>query len=165
MMVRIRRPSKGAIFTHPIDPAPRTAVLAPGFRETRLLRVFPEGWNESARRFEPRSIAAPLEHFRAVALDGWSLDQALVVFTYQGDAGLSELDREWLWQTFGVPIFEQHLGPRNQLLAAECDAHSGLHVVSGCEGYPLEEDLCACGNPAPRLLRGPRINELAGLLA
>jgi hypothetical protein len=64
-----------------------------------------------------------------------------------------------------VPIFEQYLSPKNRLLASECDAHQGLHVVSGCEGFRLEHDTCACGNPAPRLIRGSRIEELAGLLA
>ena len=61
MVVRIRRPSKGAHFIHPIDPAPRTAILAAGFRETRLVRIFPQGWNERAKRFHPGSIAGPLD--------------------------------------------------------------------------------------------------------
>jgi len=165
MVIRIRRPSKGATFIHPIDPAPRTAILAPGFRESRLVRVFPEGWNERAKRFDPGSIAGPLEQLWNLALDGWPLEQAVVVFTYAGGTGLSRLDRESLWQAFGVPVFEQYLGPNNQLLATECDAHCGMHVVSGCEGFDSEYDVCACGNPAPRLTRGPRIEELTGLLA
>ena len=165
MFVRIRRPSKGATFIHPIDPAPRTAILAPGFRETRLARVFPEGWNERAKRFDPASIAGPLEQLMSLACDGWPLEQALVVFTYAGVHAISPRDRESLWQAFGVPIFEQYLSSKNKLLATECDAHSGLHVVSGCEGFPLEYDVCACGNLAPRLTRGPRIEELAALLA
>lgn len=165
MVVRIRRPSKGANFIHPMDPAPRTAILAPGFRETRLVRVFPQGWNERAKRFNPSSVAGPLDQLRLMARDSWPVEQAVVVFTYPGGAALSGEDREWLWNAFGVPIFEQHLSPKNRLLATECDAHSGLHVISGCEGVRLEQDVCACGNPAPRLRRGPRIEELAGLLA
>lgn len=165
MVVRIRRPSKGAPFIHPIDPAQRTAILAPGFLENRLVRVFPEGWNERARKFNPASIAGPLELLRRMARDTWAFDQAVVVFTYAGGTGLSPSDRESLWQAFGVPIFEQYLSPKNRLLASECDAHSGLHVLSGCEGFPLEHETCACGNPAPRLMRGSRIEELAGLLA
>jgi hypothetical protein len=164
MVVRIRRPSKGAYFIHPIDPAPRTAILAAGFRETRLVRSFPEGWNEGVRRFDPGSIAAPLESLLKLALDSWQLDQALIVFTY-GGSGISAPHRDAFWNAFGVPIFEQYLSPKNKLLATECDAHSGLHVVSGCEGFSLEHDICACGNPAPRLTRGSRIDELTGLLA
>jgi hypothetical protein len=165
MVVRIRRPSKGAHFIPPVDPAPRTAILAPGFRETRLVRIFPQGWNGRAKRFNPACIAGPLEQLLSIAQDGWPIEQAVVVFTYAGGTGLSPLDRESLWNAFGVPVFEQYLSPRNRLLATECDAHSGLHVVSGCEGFPLEGEVCACGNPAPRLTRGHRIDELAGLLA
>jgi hypothetical protein len=165
MVVRIRRPFQGARFIHPIDPAPRTAILATGFRQTRLVRIFPQGWNERARRFQPGSIAGPLEQLRSLALDAWPLEQAVVVFTYAGVTGISAPDREELWKAFGVPVFEQYLSPRNRLLATECDAHSGLHVVSGCEGFPLETEVCACGNPAPRLTRGSRLEELAGLLA
>jgi hypothetical protein len=165
MIVRIRRPSKGAHFIHPIDPAPRTAVLAPGFRETKLVRVFPQGWNERAARFAPDSIAAPLKELRSLAHASWPLEHAVVVFTYASGLAVSRSDREWFWKAFGVPLFEQYLDSRNNLLAAECDAHAGLHVVSGCQGIALEHEVCACGNPAPRLTRGSRIEELAGLLA
>jgi hypothetical protein len=165
MVIRIRRPSKGAHFIHPIDPAPRTAILATGFRETRLVRTFPEGWNERARKFNPASIAGPLGLLRRLARDTWAFDQAVVVFTYAGGPGLSPLDRESLWNAFGVPVFEQYLSSRTRVLATECDAHSGLHVIWGCEGVPLDREVCACGNPTPRLVRGSRIEELAGLLA
>lgn len=165
MIVRIRRPSKGAPFIHPIDPAPRTAILAPGFRETRLVHTFPQGWNERSRRFNPASVAGPLDKLQAMARDPWPIEQAVVVFSYAGAAGLSEDDRELLWNAFGVPVFEQYLSPKNRLLASECDAHCGLHVVSGCEGFRLEDEVCACGNPAPRIKRGSRIDELMALLA
>ena len=165
MVVRIRRPWKGARFTHPTDPQSRTAILAPGFRETRLVRTFPQGWNHRARRFDPDSIAGPLEQLRHLARDTGPIERAVVVFTYGGGSGISADDRDSLWKSFGVPLFEQFLGPRNQLLATECDAHAGLHVVAGCEGLHLDHEVCACGNPAPRLVRGPRIDELAGLLA
>jgi hypothetical protein len=165
MIIRIRRPYRGAYFIHPSDPAARTAILAPGFRETRLVRIFPQGWNERARRFDPGSIAGPLEQLRSLAREAWPIEQALVVFTYADGPGISPPDRECFWKAFGVPVFEQYLSPKNKLLATECDAHSGLHVVAGCEGFPLEHDVCACGNAAPRLTRGSRIEELAGLLA
>ena len=165
MVVRIRRPFQGAHFVHPIDPAPRTAILAAGFRESRLVRTFPQGWNERARRFRPGTIAGPLDQLRSLAREEWPLEQAVIVFTYAGGPGVSPLDRESLWKAFGVPVFEQFLGPRNRLLATECDAHWGLHVVSSCEGFPLEYEVCPCGNPAPRITRGSRIEELASLLA
>jgi hypothetical protein len=165
MVVRIRRPYQGAHFIHPMDRGSRTAILAPGFRETRLVRIFPQGWNERAMRFGPGSIAGPLEQLLRLASEAWPIEQAVVIFTYAGGPGISALDRESLWKAFGVPSFEQYLSPRNKLLATECDAHSGLHVVSGCEGFPLEREVCACGNRSPRLTGGSRMDELAGLLA
>jgi hypothetical protein len=165
MTIRIRRPSTGVPFIHPLDPEPRTAVLAGGFRQTRLVRIFPQGWNEQAARFNPTSIAGPLDQLRRAARVGVRLEHAVVAFTYAGDSGLSHADREMFWAAFGVPVFEQYLGPKNQLLAAECDAHCGLHVVSGCADFDLDYDPCACGNGAPRLPRGARIDELVALLA
>jgi hypothetical protein len=163
MLVIIRRPSKGAHFVHPIDPATRTAILAPGFRPTKSVRVFPQGWDHRVKRFDPLSIAGPLEQLRSLAIDGWPLEQAVVVFTYAGQPVISDVDRESFWKAFGVPVFEQYLSPRNPLLATECDAHAGLHVVSGCEDFPVEREVCACGNSAPRLTRGLRVEELAAL--
>jgi hypothetical protein len=165
MVFRIRRPSKGAIFIHPIDSAMRTVILAAGFRDSKLVRAFPQGWNERAKRFAPGSVAGPLEQLRNFMSSPWPLEQAVVVFTYADGPTILPPDRESLWQAFGVPVFEQFLSPENRLLATECDAHSGLHVVSGCEGFTLDHEICPCGNPAPRLSRGSRIDELAGLLA
>jgi hypothetical protein len=84
----------------------------PGFRETRLVRVFPQGWNERVRRFQPGSVAGPLEQLRSLAREEWPLEQAVIVFTYAGGPGISPLDREALWKAFGVPVFEQYLGPQ-----------------------------------------------------
>ncbi len=164
MIVRIRRSHRGARFIHPLDAESRTAILAPGFQETRLVRVFPQGWDKSAERFAPASVAGPLEQLRSLAHIGRPLEDAVIGFTYQADSGVSPADRELFWEAFGVPLFQQYLGSDNELLATECDAHSGLHVVAGCEGLDLEHDLCACGNPAPRLTRRGRIEELAELL-
>jgi hypothetical protein len=165
MVVRIRRPFKGAQFIHPVDPAPRTAVLAAGFQETRLVRVFPLGWNGRAARFSRTSVAGPLAQMMRVARAGWRVEHSIVVFTYPGERALSAREREAFWNVFEVPLFEQYLGPNSELLATECDAHAGLHVVNGYEDLDLEHDVCACGNRAPRLARGSRIDELTALLS
>ena len=167
MTVRIRfqRPSKGARFVNPIDPEPRTAILAPGFQETKTTRVFRHGWSDQAVRFQPQSIAAPVEVLRRLAEQGLQLEHAVIAFTYAGDAPLSRADRELFWRAFGVPVFEQYLGEDNELLAMECDAHAGLHVVRGCEGFHLDREACACGDRSPRISRGNRVEELVELLA
>ena len=145
LTIRIRHPRAGARFIHPLDPEPRTAILVDGFEESKRVRVFPHGWNVDAARFHPTSLAGPVEQLRIAARAGFELEHALVAFTYEGSSGLSHPDREWLWDAFGVPVFEQYLSAENQLLAMECDAHSGLHVISGCTDLDADYDACACG--------------------
>lgn len=165
MTVKIRRRASGAIFIHPMDPTPRTAILAPGFRETKLVRVFPSGWNEEAARFHPTSIAGPTEQLRRISSQKLQFRHAVIVFTYDGQPGLSDDDRDLFWDSFGVPVFEQHLGSGNELLAMECEAHAGLHVMGDFGHLRLDRNSCACGNPAPRLPGPSRISELAEMLA
>jgi hypothetical protein len=165
MLLPFRRRKDGARFVHPMDPMPRTAILAPGFQETKLVRVFPLGWNEEAARFAPTSIAGPMEQLRRLTKLGLQLKHAVIVFTYDGRSRLSDDDRDLFWNAFGVPVFEQHLGPGNELLAMECDAHAGVHLVGNFGKLRADRNSCACGNPAPRLPRRPRVEELAELLA
>ena len=165
MLLNFRRRASGARFVHPMDPMPRTAILAPGFEETKLVRVFPSGWNDEAARFAPTSIAGPREQLRRLTNKGLRLKHAVIVFIYDGDAGLSDDDRDLFWDAFGVPVFEQHLGPSNELLAMECDAHMGVHLIGNFEKLRGDRNSCACGNPAPRLPRRARVEELTELLA
>ena len=155
-----------ARFVHPLAPVPRTAVLTSGFEETGAVKVFPSGWNRQAERFRPASIAGPVDRLRELAAARIPLEHGLVAFTYEGQAGLTSDDRELFWEAFGVPVYEQLLGHDNRLLAAECDAHCGLHLVEGYRSDArIETEPCGCGNPAPRIARTPRVFELAELLA
>ena len=163
--IKIRRHKDGARFVHPMDPMPRTAILAPGFQQSKLARVFPSGWSEEAARFQPSSIAGTPEQLRVLARQGVRVQHSVVAFCYDGQAGLTAADRNMFWKAFGVPVFEQMLNSSNQLIAMECDAHDGLHLIGDFENLKAGKSLCACGNPAPRLNRPRRIEELAELLA
>jgi hypothetical protein len=127
-------------------------ILARGFRETRNVRVFADGWCDRAARFGPCAAAAPLTELRRLAGKGIELRHAVVVLTYGANSGLSEADRDFLWTAFGVPVFEQCLRPNNELLAMECEAHDGLHVVGAVGDLPLTEGVCGCGSVVPRLM-------------
>ena len=165
MTIRVRRPHPGARFIHPLDPEPRTAVLAAGFQETKLVRVFPQGWNEQAARFHPTCIAGPLEELRRAARAGVELEHAIVAFTYEGASGF----RAAIANRFGMPsafrCSSSTLAPTISCSPRSVTRIAGLHVVSGCDDLDLDHDPCPCGNPAPRLTRGARIEELAALLA
>jgi len=154
----LRRVVSGT-FVYPISPVPRTAVLVPWFRAARLLsgavRVFPDGWNPEAAAFAPAAVAGTLEQIRALAQEQIpSLTHALIVLARFGGRRLTEHDRERLWQDFRLPVFEQIIGPSGDLLAAECEAHDGLHVES--PDLPLERETidtspCPCGRKTPRI--------------
>jgi hypothetical protein len=156
--LRIRPKS---VFRYPLDPAPRTAVLAACFRQPRFrpncpIRVFPEGWSEEASAFAPAAIAAPREQLLGLAAADRppGLTHAVIALASPGDPILSIAERERLWRAFRVPVFEQIIGPNGELLAAECEAHDGLHIeIPGLpwDGYRLELSACGCGRKTPRL--------------
>jgi len=85
------------------------------------------------------------------------LTHAVIALESRGDPLLSMEERAWLWRAFRVPVFEQIIGPDGELLAAECEAHDGLHIeIPGLSwsGYQLEMSPCGCGRKTPRLQPG-----------
>ena len=144
-----------------MDPAPRTAVLVDWFANhvafgRTIHPSLPGGLVGGSGGISPRRLAA---HSRTTAWAGAptglpALTHALIVCSNPGDPLLSAAERDRLWRAFRVPVFEQIIGPDGELLAAECDAHDGLHVeVPGCawDEYRVETAPCACGRKTPRL--------------
>ena len=162
-----RRVSRNS-FRYPAGKPPRTAILVdwfylPKFRLGRndQVRVFADV--DEAARFKPEAIAATPELLLNLnrALFPNEL-RALISLTKNGDRLLTVSERDQLWRRFHVPIFEQIVGPRGELLAMECDAHDGLHVhTEGWrpdDAYHIDHSACACGLKQPRLF-SPRIPE------
>ena len=148
MLLRLRLRKAGASFVHPLDPAPRTAILVPGFNSTRSMRVFPLGWNDAARRFTPGAVAGTFSQLRALADDDVRLTHAVICLAWDKKDLLTARQRDYLWTAFGVPVFEQYLDRDNVLLAYECDAHAALHPTEAYNGPTLSEYRCPCGtNP------------------
>ena len=156
--LRLQRKS---VFRYPMDPAPRTAVLAACFRQSRLrpnypVRVFPRGWSEEVSAFAPAAVAAPREQLLELAAAERPpvFTHAVIALERPGEPMLSMAEREQLWRAFRVPVFEQIIGPGGELLAAECEAHDGLHIESS--DLPLGRDTidtspCPCGRKTPRI--------------
>ncbi|MGH9558076.1 MAG: hypothetical protein ACRD30_02475 [Bryobacteraceae bacterium] len=148
---------------YPIPPAPRTAVLIPGFRRQRKIRVFASGWCEAARRFAPQSIAGTLAQIDELAHLGISPTHAVIVLGRERDPRLTQQDRDRLWDALHVPVFEQIIAEDCTLLAAECEAHDGLHVESPdfiTGANQIDETPCGCGRPTPRLISPERVETL-----
>jgi phenylacetate-coenzyme A ligase PaaK-like adenylate-forming protein len=101
---------------------------------------------------------------RRLARDGVRPKHSVVALVYDGQEGLTSADRELFWRSFGVPVFEELLGAGNELIAMECDAHDGLHLVGDFKDLKGGTGTCPCGNPAPRMARYRRIEELVELL-
>lgn len=155
-------------FRYPMEPVPRTAVLVPWFGTPRSakgpVRVFADGWCGEAARFAPEAIALTPEQMEALAgLPAMAPTHALILLHLEGGTLLTAGNRDGLWRQFGVPVFEQIVGRRGRLLAAECEAHDGLHILAdqisagpmGPDAY-VDRSPCACGRTTPRLkLAGP----------
>ena len=143
---------------YPVHPAPRTAILVPWFHESlraqRPLRVFPHGWSADAAAFMPGSIAGTIEQLSALAGSGAPFLTHSAILWRPGQPRLTEACRDNLWAAFHVPVFEQVIGKSGELLAAECEAHDGLHLIAPfphSEDDSLDDSLCPCGRKTPRI--------------
>jgi hypothetical protein len=148
-----------AVLVYPVPPAPPTAVLQPWFRERGMVRIFPEGWSAVAAAFAPAAIAATWPQLEALLPQHIpSLTHSIIVLATPADLLLTPHQRDRLWRAFRVPVFEQIIGDRGELLAAECEAHDGLHVVgigkqqpAFATIFPVDTAPCGCGKKSPRL--------------
>jgi len=107
------------------------------------------GWSEAD------ALAGTLDELRAAAATSLTVKRGIVVFTHSLDSCIADADRDFLWHRFGVPVFEQYLNAHNELLATECDAHAGLHIVAEWGGLArngTDADPCPCGDPRPLLV-------------
>lgn len=159
---------KEPVLVYPIPPAPLTAILMGGFRPSTNIRIFAEGWSDEAANFAPAAIAATPAQLCALPPIR-SVRNALIALVRPNDPALSEDDRTLLWRTFRVPVFEQRIDDACNLLAAECEAHDGLHIESAQaiprEGEVVEAGPCGCGRTTPRLTAPERIANLRKIAA
>jgi hypothetical protein len=166
--VRIHFFSRKAALVYPVPPAPPTAVLQPWFRRRGLVRIFPKGWDAAVAAFGPCAIAGTWPQFEALLPEKISsLSHALIVLARPGDPLLTPMQRDKLWRAFRVPVFEQIIGDRGLLLAAECEAHDGLHVHLPEFSSDLSRDTapCGCGRKTPRLRPVERMEPVRAIAA
>ena len=175
-------------FRSPLDHTPKTAILMPGFEQTSGVKVLAQNWSRNLKRFGTTALAAPLTVLRDLACRVESGQQELqglkhfvIPFTGSEYGELAEADRERFWRVFQVPLFEQRLGFDGRVVAYECEAHGGLHILPERAAfeeatdsellltsltdlrYPtlrigtrlggsIQHECCDCGNAAARLV-------------
>ncbi|HKD10271.1 MAG TPA: hypothetical protein VKB79_30460 [Bryobacteraceae bacterium] len=106
------------------------------------------------------------------------LSFALIVLTDLSGPELDDQHRDLFWRAFQVPIFEQLRDWDGNVIARECEAHDGLHLVSGTDAR-LEQrelwvdnrrtdiegsivaDACECGGETVRLQRLRKVDAVA----
>lgn len=156
-------------FTSPL-PGVRTATVAlqPIFRGGGMLRyIDPDGSNAAGEiaAARPGVLAGSHAALRELgaALKSKGPSHAVVVLTREGEACLSDVQRDELWDAYRVPLFEQVVTARGRLLAWECEAHDGLHLGDDAEAPArsrVETAICHCGGTSPRVMAGgiaPRV--------
>ncbi|MBI3207358.1 MAG: hypothetical protein HYZ37_00475 [Candidatus Solibacter usitatus] len=131
----------------PLGSTGRTAILCAGFQESAQIRCFPYREAEEVASFAPETLAGPWERLAELAglalskrVDLSCVETALIPFTGLKHGRLTARERELLWRAFPVPVFEQFRGFGQELLAWECDAHEGLHIVEENCFFELEDD-------------------------
>ncbi len=138
-------------FRNPLPHPARVAVLSHRFTGGNL-RVFSASQFGSVGAFHPEIIAGSFTALRQLN-PAVSVARAVVLFTDSCSSPIPQNHRDWLWQRFAVPCFEQLLDARGQVIAEECHVHSGLHVLRLADiSGTLTSVECECGRSEPRLL-------------
>lgn len=157
-------------FVSPIAAAARTVVFEKAFPDSaQCLYVdpFALGAEHAIREFRPAIFAGTLQ--KVLAFGGeLRPTHAVVVFSWAGGRSLSETDRDALWDSYGLPIFEQVITPDGELVAWECEAHDGLHLADGAQatGERIVVGRCDCGADTARIMgpaTAPRLNGERGI--
>jgi hypothetical protein len=109
---------------------------------------------------KPEAIAASYEQLLEIG-SALTSDQrpakAVVVFRGPNEP-LSCLQRDRLWDLFQVPLFEQVLDAHATLLATECEAHDGMHILAEWDQLNPSDTVdgpCECGVAARRVIVAP----------
>ena len=175
-------------FRSPLEHTPKTAILMAGFQQTSGVKMIAGNWSKGLKRFGASALAAPLTVLRELAAAVETGEQEInglkhfvIPFTGGEQGELREEDREQFWRVFQVPLFEQRLGFDGRVIAYECEAHSGMHILPERAAFEetansellltsltdlrhptlrvgtrtsgkIQHECCDCGNASPRLV-------------
>jgi len=103
-----------------------------------------------ARPLNP-ALYGTFEELVRAADAGALVSRAVFVIHLEDELLLSDSDRDALWERFQVPAFALLLDRKRRVLAFECEAQSGLHVVPRYPIASADTALCECGRPGHKL--------------
>jgi len=153
----------------PISPRMRVASIKNTSIKTGDFRYFHSGDRRALELFAPQLLIGGADeiHKLACLMDHRAIDlgsvDVILVTTELGAPPLCDTQRVVLWQAFGAPIYEVLTSASGDLIACECEAHSGWHVEPDTRahwkrnlvGMHLETAVCECGRRQPRLVEDP----------
>ncbi len=181
---RLRRPADPETFRFPLPWHGRLALVDTDLRGNSGSLNLESTDLATIEAWAPESIALPLPialSYAAQRLAGAnllpSLRSAIVVLSSLALPGAPMTDdhRDLLWRAFGLPVFEQLLGPDGSVIAQECEVHDGLHAEcvsidpqtgelivmgqpAGCSAE-IVTGHCDCGLETPRVRNLTRLRE------
>jgi hypothetical protein len=100
------------------------------------------------------------EELRHAARAGIRAERAVFALKSATEPFLTSRQRDTLWAMFQVPVYTLLVDGRGSVVACECEAQAGLHLMAGHTGVlfgRVESKLCECGRPGPRLLPAARV--------
>jgi hypothetical protein len=112
----------------PLPPRPRPGCVSASALHNPIPGKPPIVFASQAHGKSPEILAGRFASLVSLA-GSVRVERALIVLTGVREGVLEAPDRDRLWSAFGVPVFEQHLGLDGQVVAHECEAHDGLHIV------------------------------------
>lgn len=151
------------VFPLAFKPA-RIAVIGAPFRMRKNMREFDAADVLALAEWNPDALVAPIAQVLSLAdlkmsgrAESLAFSTAIVALTRVGEK-ITEEDRDRLWNTFGIPVFEQRRAPNGHVVARECEVHDGLHITDAvleilAGGEEVVTDECECGSSTPRLRR------------
>jgi hypothetical protein len=155
------RSGGASALRYPLTPEPRIAVFDINV-SSRRGQFFPRGWTaEQVNAFQPEALAGSLPGLREAAnlIESGKLKLPLltfpvVVFTKPEGGRLSSDELDELWSRLRLPVFEQIRSASGQLLAYECEARDGFHVLDDFQPdgiWRVSHERCGCGLSSMRM--------------
>ena len=178
-MFRFRRRRRAVeTLRFPLPVPARIAIIDAEFHLGTNMQAFGSGDVTRLLDYAPEALVLPLDYALTLARSKTRLPSvriAIVVLSsvdLSGSGPLTAHHRDLLWNTFGLPVFEQLRGRDGRVIARECEVHDGMHfdakavieVPPGLSGQHRPGALrLRFRNTAPALSLRPQIARCGGL--